>query len=76
MPSSPLGNTWFGTTPEESDLLGSNSGAEVSIVETGVALTTKVEDDPVNVKTKVSMIALPSFELAEQVIIASVKTNA
>ena len=73
MPSTPLGNTWFGTTPEESDLLA-DSSAQVSIVEGGIAITTAKEVDPVNVMTKVSMIALPSFELADQIIIASVKT--
>ena len=76
MPATPLGNTWFGTTPEESDLMGGATAAEVSIVETGVAITTAKQTDPVNVMTKASMIALPSFELAEQVIIASVKTSA
>lgn len=73
MPASPLGNTWFGTTPEESDLMA-NSNAQVSIVEQGIAITTTKETDPVNVMTKVTMIALPSFELADQIIIATVNT--
>ena len=73
MPETPLGNTWFGTTPEESDLMG-GTDADVTVVETGIAITTTKKTDPVNVETKVSMIALPSFELAEQVIIASVLT--
>ena len=75
MPGTTLGNTWLGTTPEESDLMGNAAtAAKTEIVEQGIAITTKVEDDPVTVKTKVSMIALPSFELAEQVVIASVRT--
>lgn len=74
MPEGALGNTWFGTTPEESDLM-TGTDAQVSIVETGVALTTTKLTDPVNVSTKASMICLPSFELADQIIIASVKTN-
>ena len=61
-PNAALGKTMFGTTPEESDLMGGNNAVEVSIVDTGIAITTKKLDDPVNVKTKVSMIALPSFE--------------
>lgn len=61
MPNIQLGETVFGTTPEESDLMTSQV-ANVSIVETGVAVTTTKETDPVNVSTKVSMIALPSFE--------------
>lgn len=31
----------FGTTPEESDLMGGNNAVEVSIVDTGIAITTK-----------------------------------
>lgn len=73
-PEGELGNTWFGTTPEESDLMA-GSNAEVSIVDTGVAITTTKQTDPVNVETKVSMITLPSFEMANEVIIASVKTE-
>lgn len=73
-PEGALGNTWFGTTPEESDLMAGASGAEVSIVDTGVAITTTKETDPVNVSTKVSMICLPSFEMANEIIIATVKT--
>ena len=62
MPSGALGSTWFGTTPEEADLIGGNTDAEVSIVNTGVAVTTLVIPHPVNVETIVSEIVLPSFE--------------
>lgn len=68
-PTGTLGNTWFGTTPEESDLLGGNV-ANVSITDTGVAVTTMKKSDPVNVETKVSMVSLPSFEAADQIFIA------
>ena len=71
MPNGNLGNTYFGTTPEESDLM-SGADADVTIVDTGVAITTHKEVDPVNVQTKASMICLPSCELADQLIIASV----
>lgn len=67
-PSGELGKTWFGTTPEESDLM-SGTNAEVSIVDTGVAVTTIKHTDPVTVETKVTMICLPSFEQADQVYI-------
>ena len=70
-PEGDLGNTWFGTTPEESDLMAS-SVANVSIVDTGVAITTTKETDPVNVFTKVTQISLPSFEQADKVVIATV----
>lgn len=67
-PDGELGRTWFGTTPEESDLLAS-SVANVSITDTGVAVTTIQHADPVNVETKVTMICLPSFEAADQIYI-------
>ena len=74
MPESDLGSTWFGTTPEESDLMGGvGTKASVNIVDTGGAVATYKEEDPVTVVTKVSEIVLPSFEMADQVIIASVK---
>lgn len=73
-PTGTLGNTWFGTTPEESDLM-SSSVANVSITDTGVAVCTSKKVDPVNVETKVSMISLPSFEAADQVFIADVSAG-
>lgn len=70
-PSGTLGTTWFGTTPEESDLMGGKV-ANVSITDTGVAVTTIEKADPVNVETKVTMICLPSFEAADSVYILDV----
>lgn len=69
-PEGDLGKTWFGTTPEESDLM-SSAAANVSIVDTGVAITTMQKADPVNVETKVTMICLPSFEMADHIYIMS-----
>lgn len=71
-PEGTLGNTWFGTTPEESDLMSGQSNATVSLTDTGVAITTMKHSDPVNVETKVSMITLPSFEASGQIFIADV----
>lgn len=71
LPGGTLGTTWFGTTPEESDLM-TGSAANVAIVDMGVAITTMKRVDPVNVETKVSMISLPSFELADQIAILDV----
>lgn len=71
LPDTFVGDTWFGTTPEESDLM-TGSNAQVQIVDTGVAITTTKETDPVNVATKVSMICLPSLEKANQILIATV----
>lgn len=61
LPSGALGTTWYGTTPEERTL-ASKPGANVSIVNTGVAVAVTITDDPVNTKTTVSEIVLPSFE--------------
>lgn len=72
IPEGTLGNTWFGTTPEESDLMAGATNAQVQIVNTGIAITTWKEVDPVNVLTKVSEIVLPSFEAIDQVFIATV----
>lgn len=71
-PEGQLGNTWFGTTPEESDLMASEV-ANVTIVDTGVAVTTIEKADPVNVETKVTMICLPDFPTADQVYIIDVE---
>lgn len=73
-PSGALGRTVFGTTPEESDLM-TGSAANVSITDTGVAVTTVKLTDPVNVETKVTQICLPSFEMADQVAIIDVSSN-
>lgn len=72
-PAGQLGNTWFGTTPEESDLM-SSSVANVTITDTGVAVTTVEKADPVNVETKVTMICLPDFPTADQIYIIDVLT--
>ena len=71
-PDGVLGTTWFGTTPAESDLMAGNV-ANVSITDTGVAVTTVQKTDPVNVETIVSMICLPSFESADEVYIIDTK---
>ena len=72
LPDGFLGNTWYGTTPEESDLMSGATDAQVSIVNTGIALTTIKEPHPVNVMTIVSGIFLPSFEKIDSTFIAKV----
>lgn len=67
LPSSTLGRTWYGTTPEEADLMSGNTLANVSLVNTGVALSTEKIALPVNVITWVSQIVLPSFENMDRV---------
>lgn len=61
LPNGALGSTWYGTTPEERTL-AQKKDASVSIVDTGVAVAVTITDDPVNTKTTVSEIVLPSFE--------------
>ena len=63
LPSGSLGSTYYGVTPEEAR--GGQSGASVSIVNTGVAVTVTTTTDPVNTKTTCSEIVLPSWERAE-----------
>lgn len=72
IPDGVLGNTWYGTTPEEADLM-SGSTAQVNVVETGVAVTTYKEEHPVNVLTVVSEIVLPSFERMGDIFVIKTK---
>ncbi|QVY60939.1 major capsid protein [Cytobacillus gottheilii] len=72
LPDGALGSTYFGTTPEEADLMTGSTAADVSIVNTGIAVTTVKEPHPVNVQTIVSMITLPSFETIDNIFIAKV----
>ena len=65
LPSGALGKTWFGTTPEERTLK-SRADADVSLVETGISVAVTITDDPVNTKTTVSEIVLPSFERMDE----------
>ena len=65
IPSGALGATWYGTTPEEAD--GAGAPMDVSIVNTGVAISRIVEPHPVNVNTIASEIVLPSFERVDEV---------
>lgn len=60
LPNGSVGQTWYGTTPEESR--GAQGGASVSVVNTGVAIAVTTTTDPVNTKTTCSEIVLPSFE--------------
>lgn len=66
LPSTPLGNTYYGTTPEEADL-NAGQGASVAIVNTGVAVTVINKAHPVTQETIASEIVLPSFEGMDKV---------
>ena len=62
LPAGTLGSTWYGTTPEEADLMSGNTLADVKVVNTGVAVSTQKIALPVNIINWVSEIVLPSFE--------------
>lgn len=68
-PEGELGNTHFGVTPAESDLMTGATEAEVSLVDGAIAVLSHKEYDPVNVETIVSMVMLPSFEQVEGVFV-------
>lgn len=65
VPDGALGSTYYGTTPEERTL-SAKADADVAIVNTGVAVAVTITDDPVNTKTTVSEIVLPSFERMDE----------
>jgi len=71
LPDGALGSTWYGTTPEERTLLGSGK-ADVAIVDTGIAVAVSVTIDPVNTKTTVSEIVLPSYERMDETFVIKV----
>ena len=71
IPDGPLGSTYYGTTPEEADLR-SGANVQVSIVNTGVAITQIVDPHPVNVNTFASEIVLPSYERMDEVALIKV----
>lgn len=67
LPDGALGRTWYGTTPEEADLMSGNTLADVRVVNTGVAVSTEKIALPVNIINWVSEIVLPSFENMDRV---------
>jgi len=71
IPSGALGETCYGTTPEEADLMG-KPVASVQIVETGIAITQIVDPHPVNLNTFASEIVLPSYERMDDVALLKV----
>lgn len=60
LPEGTLGNTWYGVTPDERTLMA-DPNYDTKVVD-GVAVTVTTTSDPVQTKTTVSEILLPSFE--------------
>lgn len=71
IPNGALGSTWYGTTPEEADLM-SDPAAQVSLVNTGVAITVIIQPHPVQIDTFASEIVLPSYERMDEVAVMKV----
>ena len=71
IPAGTIGQTCYGTTPEEADLMGSNV-AQVQLVEGGIAITQEVTSQPVNLNTFASEIVLPSYERMDDVAVLKV----
>ena len=67
-----LGQTVYWTTPEEADSIFGSGKLDTQIVNTGVAITTMVKEDPVTVETKVSQLGMPSFDKADECFFATV----
>lgn len=72
LPSGTLGKTWFGTTPEEADLM--DGSHDVTLVDTGVAILRTIHEHPVGLNIFASEIVLPSYERMDEV--AVMKVNA
>lgn len=72
MSGSTLGNTVYGTTPEEFDLTRGSGKLDTVIIGEGTAVTTMVKEDPVTVDTKVSVMPIVSFDRADEVFFATV----
>lgn len=68
-----LGETVYGTTPEEADLLSGDSNIlSGEVLANGVAITTWKETDPVSVSVKVSEVVAPSCPAIDQIYIVKV----
>ena len=72
MSGATLGNTVYGTTPEEFDKQSGSSKLDTYMVGTGTAVTTMVKEDPVTVDTKVSVMPIVSFDRADEVFFVTV----
>ena len=68
-----LGKTFYGTTPEEADLLD-KAGVDCTIID-GVAVTVTTTTDPVQTKTTASEIVLPSFERMNETFMLKVEAT-
>lgn len=70
--STTLGETQFGTTPEEYDMATRKNKFPTEIIAPGIAICTEELFDPCTVSTKVSVMPMVSFEKADEVFFATV----
>ena len=71
--SGQLGNTWYGTTPEERTLL-TDPKVDVAVLDRGVAIAVKTDyGPPVLTSTTAAQIVLPSFEGMDSIYVIKVK---
>jgi hypothetical protein len=76
LPATSVGRTYYGTTPEEADLISGQTTAKVALVNTGVAVTSNVvAGPPISVEIWASEIVLPSFEGMDSVFTWKVAGN-
>lgn len=73
LPTGALGSTFYGTTPDEADLLN-KADVDCQIID-GVAVTVTTSTDPVQTKTTVSQIVLPSFERMDETFMLKVAST-
>lgn len=74
--SGQLGNTWYGTTPEEMTINGNfpNAPVDISVLDRGVAIAVQTEYKPsFTITTTASQIVLPSFEGMDSIFVIKVK---
>lgn len=75
LPEGALGNTWFGTTPEERTAR-QVADVDVAMYGTGIAIATKVEyGPPAKTSVTASEIVLPSFEGMDSVYVLAVNES-
>lgn len=74
VPGYVLGQTWYGTTPEQFNMEDGRAIGDVStsVVNGGVAITTIREIVPHNIQTVISQIVVPSFERIDDVYVLKV----
>lgn len=71
LPDGALGTTWYGMTPEER-MLNGDPTANARKIGAGVMVTVTRTTDPVNTKTTVSEICLPSYERMDETYVIKV----